>query len=113
MKRTPAGLYFLTGGLPNTLSIVHLHRSSTRDKDNDDTSTESQPLRENTAPPAGEPWERFFLPTLGLLCHHKCLDEKVSCLRVQREGVTQRRQLGALLQERLLQPVATSMEVLL
>lgn len=113
MKRTPAGLYFLTGGLPNTLSIVHLHKGSTRDKDSNDTSTESQHLRESTEPPAGEPWEPFFLPTLSVLCRHECLDEHVGCLRVKREGVTQRRQLGALLQERLLQPVATSMEVLL
>lgn len=48
-----------------------------------------------------------------MLRGHEGLDERVGGLRVEREGVAQRRQLGAALQERLLQPVAAGVEVLL
>lgn len=41
------------------------------------------------------------------------LDERVRRLRVEGQGVAERRQLGTLLQERLLQPVAPRVEVLL
>lgn len=51
--------------------------------------------------------------TLRVLRGHEGLDKRVGGLRVEREGVAQRRQLGAALQKRLLQPVASGMEVLL
>lgn len=48
-----------------------------------------------------------------MLRGHEGLDERVRRLRVERQSVAQRRQLGALLQECLLQPIAACMEVLL
>lgn len=50
---------------------------------------------------------------MSVLRGHKGLDERVCRLRVERQGVAQRRQFGALLQKRLLQPVAACVEVLL
>lgn len=51
--------------------------------------------------------------TLGVLGGNKRLDEGIGALGVQREGVTQRGQLGTFLDERLLQPISTCVEVLL
>lgn len=67
-------------------------------------------------PSAGQPREMptpSVRATLSTLRGHEGLDERVGRLRVERQSVAQRRQLGALLQERLLQPVAASVEVLL
>lgn len=50
---------------------------------------------------------------MSVLRGHEGLDERVCRLRVERQGVAQRRQFGALLQKRLLQPVAACVEVLL
>lgn len=51
--------------------------------------------------------------TLSVLRGDEGLDERVRGLRVERQGVAQRRQFGALLQKRLLQPVAARVEILL
>lgn len=48
-----------------------------------------------------------------MLCGDKGLDERISALRVKRQGVMQRGQLWALLYEALLQAVPSSMKVLL
>lgn len=50
---------------------------------------------------------------MSTLRGHEGLDERVGRLCVERQSVAQRRQLGALLQEGLLQPVASGVEVLL
>lgn len=52
-------------------------------------------------------------PTLRSLGLHKGFDEEVSSLGVEGQGIAQRLQVGALLQECLLQPHTTGMEVLL
>lgn len=51
--------------------------------------------------------------TLGVLRANKRLDEGICALGVQREGVTQRSQLGTFLDKRLLQPISSRVEVLL
>jgi len=52
-------------------------------------------------------------PTLRSLGLHKGFDEEVSGLGVEGQGIAQRLQVGALLQERLLQAHAARVEVLL
>lgn len=112
MKRTPAGLDLLTGSYPNTLPIVHWHRGRTGDKDktakNASNSITNDHSEQSTRRPllAGE-------ATLRMLRGDEGLDERVGGLRVERQGVAQRRQLGALLQEGLLQAAAAGVEVLL
>lgn len=56
---------------------------------------------------------RAVHPTLRRLSLHKGFDEEVGGLGVEGQGVAQRLQVRALLQECLLQPHAASMEVLL
>lgn len=51
--------------------------------------------------------------TLGVLRGNKRLDEGIGALGVQREGVTQRSQLGTFLDKRLLQAISSGVEVLL
>lgn len=51
--------------------------------------------------------------TLGVLRGDKGLDESVSALGVERQGVAQGGQLGTLLHKGLLQTVSSSVEVLL
>lgn len=51
--------------------------------------------------------------TLGVLRGDEGLDESVGALGVEGEGVAQGGQLGALLHKGLLQPVPSSVEVLL
>ena len=51
--------------------------------------------------------------TLGVLRGDESLDERIGALGVERQGVTQRRQLRTLLDERLLQPVSSRVEILL
>lgn len=48
-----------------------------------------------------------------MLRGHKGFDERVGGLGVERQSVAERRKLGALLQESLLQAVPTRMKVLL
>ena len=50
---------------------------------------------------------------MGVLCGDESLDESIGALGVEREGVTQRSQLGAFLDKCLLQPVSSCVEVLL
>lgn len=51
--------------------------------------------------------------TLGVLCGDKGLDESISALGVEGEGVTQRCQFRTFLDERLLQPISSCVEILL
>lgn len=56
---------------------------------------------------------RAACPTLRRLGLHEGFDEQICGLGVEGQGVAQRLQVGALLQERFLQPHAAGMEVLL
>lgn len=51
--------------------------------------------------------------TLGVLCGNKGLDQSVCWLCVEGQGIAQGGQLSTLLQEGLLQPISTCMEILL
>lgn len=51
--------------------------------------------------------------TLGVLCGDKGLDESIGALGVEGEGVTQRGQFRTFLDERLLQPISSRVEILL
>lgn len=116
MKRTPAGLYFLTGSYPNTLPIVHWHRGSTGDKDKTTITRQQhhkQQMKEGISSEESTQCPLLVGATLRMLRGHEGLDERVRRLSVERQSVAQRRQLGALFQERLLQAVAARVEVLL